>query len=363
MSNPRASSFFVKGIENKLKCLSRAEQHEFVRRIWPSSGLTLEDFDGAAYTTFFQYLGDELGPLYQHQHKFAAETFDSTADLIQILSDYRNEALSYLLQIARKRFLNHDNAAVQRSFELTVRLWLTVNINSTTLAVGPINVYDHPLDWPQNVSLNALIDSRFQKRSIRLDSNINSRIDAAITAAYLVNVCGMRIRWTDTLSDHLKYDRTGQILAVYKHKICLLNHLKSKDSCPIPREVLEETIDTLNLLFPFGDTSTKQLLYRENLGAFYGLGSCNRDRQLDLMRYKCWRGELCELIEVFNEPPKSWRQLLIDRRNMMEWAAFWITVMVLLLTLVSIPCNIAQTIYTVKAYNLAVQQGKNSASG
>jgi len=363
MTDPRTSSFFVKDIENQLKSLSRVEKLVFVGRIWPRSSLTPENFDERAYDSFFQYLGDELGPLYQHRLRFAAETFDSTSDLIQFLSDHRSETLSRLLQLATERFLNVDDAAVQRSLELTVRLWLTVNVNSTILAVGPISAYEHPLDWSQDVSLSALIDKQFKKSSVGLNSNIKSRIDPAITAAYLVNVCGMKIRWTNILSDHLRFNRKSQILAVYKHKIYLLNHLKSEDGCPIPKEVLEETLDTLNLLFPFGHSSTKKLLYRENLSGFYGLGSYNRDRELDLTRYKYWREELCELIEASNEPPRSWRQLLIDRRNMMDWAAFWIAVMVLLLTLVSISCNIVQTVYTVKAYNMAVQQGKNLANG
>lgn len=363
MPNLRTSSFFEKGIGRHLQSSSELEKFDLVRRIWPSSHLSVDDFDSEAYINFFQYLGDELEPLYHHQFQFAAETFESTSDLIYTLSDNRSQSLSALLELTGKRFLNVDEAALQRSIELSVRLWLTINVNSATLSVGPINGYECPVDWPRDDSLENLIHRQFLKAPDQLNSNVKSRIDPAFTAAYLINICGLRIRWTNTFSDHLRFDRKGQTLAVYKHKICLFNHLKAKGSCPIPSEVLEEALDTLNLLFPFGDSSTKQLLSRQILGGFYSLGNCNRDRTLDLTRYKYWREELSDLIEAFNEPPKSWRQLLIDSRNMKDWATFWIGVMVLLLTLVSIPCNIIQTIYTVKAYNVALQQMKTTGNG
>jgi hypothetical protein len=160
--------------------------------------------------------------------------------------------------------------------------------------------------------------------------------------------------WTDHLTDHLRLDPKRQVLMVYKHKICLLNHLKSRSGCPIPQRVLEEAIDTLNLLFPFGDPQTKQLLSKEKQREFYGLGGCGRERQLDLSRYGYWREELDDLVESFQRPPRTWRQLAIDQRDFKEWATFWIAVMVAILTFVSIPCNVIQATYSVKAYNAAV---------
>lgn len=365
MSSHLAVSLLFNKIERHISSLSNAEKLVIICNIWPHPPyphVLIEDFDQAAYDSYFQYLGDELGPLCEQKFRFAAATFDNIPHLIRILSNHRSETLSSLLQLTRKSFLNVDVAALQRSIELTVRLWLTVNVNSAMLAVGPINAYERPLDWPLSVSLECLIRSQFEMSSLGSGSHVKSRIDPAFTAADLVYVCGMGIRWTNNLSDHLIFDRKGRTVSVYKHKVCLLHHLKAKDGCPIPREILEETLDTLNLLFPFGDSSTKQLLSREGLSSFYSLGSCNRDRQLDLTRYKYWREELSDLIEAFNEPPKSWRQLLIDSRNMKDWATFWIGVMVLFLTLVTIPSSIVQTIYTVKGYNLALQQAKSAVN-
>lgn len=42
-----------------------------------------------------------------------------------------------------------------------------------------------------------------------------------------------------------------------------------------------------------------------------------------------------------------------DRRNKMNFATFWIAVLVLVLTIVSIACGTVSTLYSVKQYNLA----------
>ena len=119
---------------------------------------------------------------------------------------------------------------------------------------------------------------------------------------------------------------------MYRHKICLVNHLESEGGCPIPEGVLSEVLDTLNLLFPFGDMDTKHLLLKENQQALYQLESCGRTCMLDLTHFQYFREELEYLIDSFNQPPKTWRQLATDRRNKMEWAVFWVTVMVCSLT-------------------------------
>lgn len=91
---------------------------------------------------------------------------------------------------------------------------------------------------------------------------------------------------------------------------------------------MNEILDALNLLFPFGNVATKQLLLKENQQPLYQLGSCGRARNLDLNHYEYFREELEHLIESFNRPPWTWKQLATDRRNKMEWTLFWVTVMV-----------------------------------
>jgi hypothetical protein len=153
----------------------------------------------------------------------------------------------------------------------------------------------------------------------------------------------------------LRFDRKRRILTVYRHKICLINHAKGPQPAIIPLPILEETIDTFNLLFPFGDAASRALLEREKQ-PFYSLGNCDRNLKLNLSHYVQWGNKLAELCEGFNEPPRYWRQLVSDRRNVMDWATFWIAVLVLLLALVSIAIGIVAMVYTIKQYELALAQ-------
>lgn len=64
-------------------------------------------------------------------------------------------------------------------------------------------------------------------------------------------------------------------------------------------------LGTLNLLFPFRDLATKQLLSREHEQPLYQLGGCGRPRKLDLADYEYFREELKFLIDSFNRPPRT----------------------------------------------------------
>jgi hypothetical protein len=210
--------------------------------------------------------------------------------------------------------------------------------------------------------LDTLINNQFAKRALGLVSKTQRNIEPRFTAAYFVNTSGMSIQWTDDISSHLSFDLERNVLTIYRHKICLVNHLDNLQDCPIARELLVEMLDTLNLLFPFGDLATKQLLLKQGQKSMYSLGSCNRGRDLDLAHYQYFGEALEYLIESFNTAPRTWRQLALDRRNKLEWSAFWMTVMVAVLTVVSIPCNIIQATYSIKAYRVALAQGGDATA-
>jgi hypothetical protein len=217
-----------------------------------------------------------------------------------------------------------------------------------------------PLTWRPGLSLDEVVQSRWVGIPVQ---NIGSpdQIDDKFTAAYLVNVCGMGIQWTQCLSGHLTPDPHRRAFTVYMHWIHLVGRVSSQETCPIPKDVLDEIYDTLQLLFPRGHPATEQLLARYGTAPLFRYGSHPRDRQLKLSHYKYFREELEILVNEFNRPPRTWKQLATDRRNLMNWASFWVTVMVAVLTLVSIPCNILQATYTVKSYHATLAQGDHQS--
>lgn len=358
MAVHRTTSFFTQTILDDVKALNRSSKFELISVIWPSSGLSLQTFQEDEYASFTEYISQELSRLREHQAKFAAETIDATVDLIQVLRSNADRALQTVLQRVRERFLDVDEAAVVRSLELTTRLWLTINVHSESVAVGPVQANVGTIEWPSELSLRDLVHSQFQSSPVDDLSNekpSKTQLDPSFTASSLVDICGMKIAWTHNLADHLNLDKRRRILTVYEHKICLLNHAKDADSL-IPQSVLHEAIDTLNLLFPFGHGATRELLRREKKMALYCLGFCDRARVLALTDYNVWRGRVADLVEAFNEPPRDLKQLLSDRRNVMDWATFWIGMLVLVLTLLSIAFGTVSTVYAIKQYDLALAQ-------
>ena len=115
-------------------------------------------------------------------------------------------------------------------------------------------------------------------------------------------------------------------------------------SACIPAEVLQETIVSLNLLFPSWDVETVRVLKAEGQN-FQQFGSSTGPKTLTLKEFLYWRDRLMELYDVvFLSPPASLRQLFLDDRNPQNYWTFLIAVVVLILTAVGTAVSIVQTV-------------------
>jgi len=345
---------FEPTLSTRLRHLEPEQRTAIASRCWPTAESTSLLHNDSA---FFDHLQNEVNLVKHHKDRYAVGTIEEVIYLINTMRHNSYNRLSELTHALSSIYPHADEKAVQRSLELCIRLWLTINMNSPSLAIGPTYPLEMPLTWDKNASLNDLIQSRWEARG-GPKLNPESQLDDTFTAAYLVNICGMTLHWTEYLSDHLIMDPQRKVLTLFKHKAYLHSRLKSKEENPVPIQVIEEALDTLNLLLPFGDSATKQLLSRSGQLSIYQLGNLGRERKLDLACYNYWKEELETLAGLFSRPPRTWRQLATDRRNLSEWAAFWVTAMIAVLTLVSIPCNLIQATYSVRAYNAAVAQAR-----
>lgn len=345
---------FAATFPTRLRQLRLDERTELVKRCWPTADLASLWHDDA---TFFDHLENEVDRIKHQQERFAVDTLEGVIVIIDLMKRATPRQLSELVQALKYTYPDSDEKAIQRSLELCIRLWLTLNINSPSLAVGSTSRLEIPMTWRCDLSIKDLVQSRWNDPRGR-KSTSETQIDDAFTAAYLVNVCGMSLQWTEYLSDHLTIDPQRKVLTLYKYKVYLRNRIMAKDEHPLPGDLVEEALDTLNLLLPFPDPATKKLLARHGQLGLYQYGTLARGRKLDLGAYRFWREELETLAETFSRPPQTWKQLATDRRNLMDWAAFWVTAMVAVMTLVSVPCNLIQATYSVRAYNVAVAEAK-----
>ncbi|KAH7071479.1 hypothetical protein BKA63DRAFT_73422 [Paraphoma chrysanthemicola] len=354
------TNFFDRTVVQELKNLDDTRRRSLIQQLWPDAIDDRGIVDNFSCKAYFEYLANELDQLRHYRHLFAAQSFESTFGIIKTLRDKNTTTYAEILDSLGNHYPDASRDALRRSVELSLRMWLTVNVHHSDIYTGPIAAGDQPLDWAQDECLEQLFRGKFGRNVHLQRQRTTAKFDTALTAAYLVGTCGMRLHWTDDLAAHLGYDSNRRVLTVYRHKACLLNHADYHRGCPIPRDVLEEALETMDLLFPPWDNPTKQLLVREKQQSLFRLGCRRPVRTFDIAHYQYFGGSLEHIIESFDKTPRTWKQLAFDRRNKLEWSAFWMTVFVAVLTLVSIPCNIIQATYSVKAYNLAVAQGRNS---
>jgi hypothetical protein len=356
------SNFFEKTTLEELRGLKGKERQDLMRRIWPESKASRSAFDDFACEAMMEHVVRELYRVRQDSDEFAAQNFDAMFIIIQALRRNNSKHYKDIVRDLLIQFSPSTPDAVRRSVELTLRIWLTVNANTLDIFVGPI-LAGRTIDWPNDVSLADLLQRRYEKGGARSQRIGSATFEPTFTATYLINTCGVKLQWTDDILSHLNFDFSRLILTVYRHKACILGHLDGPADCPFPKDVFEEILDTMDLLFPPWDDSTKDLLRRKGQQSLYTLGCRRGDRILEVGHYRYFGEALERIFESFNKAPRTWRQLALDRRNKLEWSAFWVTVMVAILTVVSIPCNLIQATYSVKAYRVALTQASDTSQG
>lgn len=125
----------------------------------------------------------------------------------------------------------------------------------------------------------------------------------------------------------------------------------------LPLPLVEEAIDTLNLLFPFGKKSTKTFLRRHGK-SFHGLGKCGRALQYDIERYQYWRKEIGDLAEVLSQRPRGRAQFILNRdgTNTLEFWTFWTAFLFGILGTIGATTGLYSAVYAKRAFDVGVWQ-------
>ncbi|KAK4168458.1 hypothetical protein QBC43DRAFT_310264 [Cladorrhinum sp. PSN259] len=328
------------------------------QQIWPELG-DPNSYSGMhnQYARLFDYLDHEITSMRRNLALFAISHPPAVLSLIPKLKALgngirRTEAIDMARNVNNEQ--DTSDATLMRSVDVAIRLWLTLDVSSLDLRRPGL------ISWTSKETLAEAVQSHFaslvndQSRTL---SSQYGRIDPELTAEFLVKYRGYTITWTDNLAAHLTIDWKNKTLTIYEHKICLSNHLRFSTSCVIPEDVLGEAIDTLNLLFPFQNDSTKRFLTKHKK-PFYGLGFCGRPRKLIIGDYSYWRSRIADLVHILAGPPVGLQQLGLYYKgeNLLQFATFWIATAVGVLTLLSIALGVAAIVYGVKQYDLALKQ-------
>ncbi|KAK0726927.1 hypothetical protein B0T26DRAFT_671664 [Lasiosphaeria miniovina] len=346
------------------------DQVALAKCLWPQ--LPETDFEPGQYRHVLEHLRDGIADL---ETRASLEPKRARQAIVAVagLKDARRSDVEAAVK-SHYAAPPSDSTAAQ-AVETILRLWtmLDVQLQRPRHRSPP-----DALIWDDDAApLTAVIKQHFDnRRPAAPNKNTTTAaepdgddepIDAALTAAYLAAHHGIHVLWTSNLGEHLVLN--GRVLKVFKHKLWAWNSLRyqhqaqngNNSSSPIPADVLEELVDTWNLLFPAFDEATRGLLRTAGMVApFYGLGYCGRGRTLALARYGVWGGEVARLARVLDEPQRGLQQFLRPdrkKRNALELAAFWLAgVVVLVLTFVGCVCGVLSLKYAVEQTDLSRRQ-------
>jgi len=152
----------------------------------------------------------------------AAKTHVHLLHIREVLSQQRCRQRSEIRKDLQVYFQTKDHRAVDRSIDLTIRLWLMINVRDSALAIW---TPEQPrLQWDDNWSLEKFINSQLRSSSTIL-SYRDSRLDPSFTVANMIRMCDLQVRWTEYIDDHLRLDRRRKVLSVFPLKSFLVGQL------------------------------------------------------------------------------------------------------------------------------------------
>lgn len=256
------------------------------------------------------------------------------------------EELRRLIKSEFKSALKAIDELTDAVIDVCLRLWLMINFRCSS--VGGYGGDSSSIEWEEGVPLASKLSDLFPRSTT--DLSLNQRhLSAQFTVACMVEVSGLKVRWTSSLVEHLRLDCDQKTLWIFPHQLYLQQHAKSTGTARtgLPANLYEEAIKTLDLLFPSKDEATKRLLKKHGK-VLHTVGPSQRE--LDLRRFSFWRDRLLELDEfVFRAPSEDWRQLWCDRRDPQKFWTFWIASMIFVLTIASTVASIVQTWATLQS--------------
>ena len=350
---------FGHGLTGQGRCTHPLEpqvQQYIKDAFWPNSKSSIAEY--ASYFRYFQWTLSVLawpkGIIDSEQ--FALKTYGDLARTVRCMETNIDLNRLMIAEKLRDELPKSSQGQILRSMDLAARLWLTLHVRSGDFPVGPSLSDITETQWMDRMSLQNMVQECFQPSTYSIEHH-DARIDTAFTVKNLRKLCRIKIQWTANLRDHLDYDRSTGTLHLFPHKICLTSHLESNDV--LPKDLVAETLRTLDLLFPFGEESTQKYL-AENGQDFYRTSSRDLSRATDFGEFRYWRRRLVELHGLFHQAPRSVLQMWHDRRNPIQWWTFWLAVVIALLTVlfgvISSYTGFQQVALAEKAYQLSVLQ-------
>jgi hypothetical protein len=133
------------------------------------------------------------------------------------------------------QFDHHSEDSINRTIDLSLRLWLVMNVRDDDFAPGV-----HSIQWDDSKSLQLFIASQFPKPRLfkeLIEKMFDFVLPDNFTIVKLKRYSGIKIDWTYDLSEHLDLDKDHRILKVFPLKAYMYG-LRKRSESPSRKEVL-----------------------------------------------------------------------------------------------------------------------------
>ena len=183
----------------------------------------------------------------------AAKTHDDISHISQVLSRTRMVSRDKVRDELLSRFRDSDSVDIDRAVDLTVRIWLMINIRDDDMSVRMPQ--KNSIQWEDDVSLSTLIATHLPTSLLQVPSR-QSRLSPQFTVANMVKLCGLQLKWTESLEDHLRLDRRSKELWIFSYKDFLLKHLSNNLARKLKNGTPQRCVMTQLPCLPFPDLTS-----------------------------------------------------------------------------------------------------------
>ena len=300
--------------------LSRDAKEDFLRACWSidihASKGAFAKFEN--YNTYFHH--------YEHSCRYIS------ADLTEITHEHICNIVHLLSHGTRKEVQNNISSSSWLSTTLTapVVVDLVAFVTKSTMMINCDS-------WSMTETFEEFLKRKLvrskQPDKYRLRRSFNLR-KFEITAG--ITMCG-----TSDLLSHLELGENDQNISIF-HNMQLLDMLRQSDFCKVfPDGALDELNRSLWLLLPLNDRRCEKWIRRRQRELDFGLKFDEYKHlapfERNLEDFNFWKDRLIIAKDAFDESqPSGILQFWHDDRNKAQWYAFWVAIVVFILTLIGV---------------------------
>ena len=164
-----------------------------------------------------------------------AQSYEDVFHIVAVLRNNRNSTRPEIRSLLETALHSTNDQSLNWSINLAIRLWLMINLQDPQFE--GLRYEASCVEWDDQTRLQAFIESLFPKTQWNITAQ-TSRLGHHFTVAFMHRVCGLKIKWTTSLHDHLRLDRRRKTLMVFKYKC----HLDALIKCHEKNEEKDRSI-------------------------------------------------------------------------------------------------------------------------